>query len=754
MNISFINPLFLWGLPLVGIPIIIHLLTKKKAVKLAFSEVKFIQLASSKVIQRYRLTEFLLLLIRMLILLILILFFARPVFYALPLLGSGSEVSANIVFILDNSYSMGYEEEGQSRFVIARQIIKELVNKLDKRDRAALILMNSKAESPVGYFTFDKKILLSEIEKSNLSFYPTDISKALAKAYTILGDSISSNKQIVIITDLAVNGYKNITEAGVSKEFFKNFDEKVKLIFIDIASTSKSIGKSYSNLSISDVITEGEVINQSVKIKATIKNYGIQPIQDVPSSLYFDEVSQQDNFKKIAQHFLSIKQNTAVDKDFFCNFSRTGIYLGAIELNPDALIVDDKTYFKVSVKEKINVLCVDGTPNISFYNSETYYIKLALNPLVNEASINSQICSVTELETKNFEDFSVIIFCNVQSLSSAIISKLYQFLNQGGGAVFFLGDNVAADSYNTKLSQIMPAKLIKVSPEETNNDKYIKNSFQTLNPIETNTTPEGTSRQSVHTILSPFIPPQGGQLDKVHFYKYFVVEPYSETTILLRLSNGDPYLLERKISGRKEGKILLFTSTANREWNNLPSKPVYLPLIQQVAAYLSKNQDITDEDGKICVGAKIRREFSLAKLPDSIKITNPEKEIIFLKPVQDKDIYKIEFEQTDLPGIYQAEYIHKNGILPLQTYKVDKEYIPVNLDVASGESDLRKIDKNRLKNFFAWSFLFIVDDLNNIDKEFFHLLKGKELSNSLLLILIGMIVIEVYIANYRWGKRE
>ena len=193
MNISFINPLFLWGLPLVSIPILIHLLTKKKAKRLAFSEVKFIQLASSKVIKRYRLTEFLLLLIRMLILLILILFFARPVFYALPLLGSGSKVSANIVFILDNSYSMGYQQGEQSRFVIAKQIIKQLINKLDKRDRAALILMNSKAESPVGYFTFDKKILLSEIEKSNLSFYPTDISKALDKAYTVLSDSISSS---------------------------------------------------------------------------------------------------------------------------------------------------------------------------------------------------------------------------------------------------------------------------------------------------------------------------------------------------------------------------------------------------------------------------------------------------------------------------------------------------------------------------------------------------------------------------------
>ena len=127
---------------------------------------------------------------------------------------------------------------------------------------------------------------------------------------------------------MANNGYKNISETGLTKEFLRNFDKKVKLIFINVAA------KACSNLSVSNVSIDGGIINQAVRIKAAVQNHSLKEFQNLPVSLYIGEAGQQNNLKKAAQSFLSIKQNETADKDFFYNFSQTAVYLGNIAIFP------------------------------------------------------------------------------------------------------------------------------------------------------------------------------------------------------------------------------------------------------------------------------------------------------------------------------------------------------------------------------------------------------------------------------------
>ena len=105
---SFLNPAFLGALALVGIPLLIHLIRRRKLKVIQWAAMDFLRQSQKKQRRRLRIEEILLLLLRMLIVAIAVLAFARPVLKAIgvPLLSQNARVYA--VIVLDNSFSMGY----------------------------------------------------------------------------------------------------------------------------------------------------------------------------------------------------------------------------------------------------------------------------------------------------------------------------------------------------------------------------------------------------------------------------------------------------------------------------------------------------------------------------------------------------------------------------------------------------------------------------------------------------------------------
>src|SRR5437867_380671 len=115
MPLSFLNPAYLWGLGLVSIPIIIHLLQRRRYRVVRWGAMEFLRLSVKKRSRRLRIEQLILLLIRCLILALVALAVARPALRpgVLPALASESHVHA--LLVLDNSYSMRYQPEAAER---------------------------------------------------------------------------------------------------------------------------------------------------------------------------------------------------------------------------------------------------------------------------------------------------------------------------------------------------------------------------------------------------------------------------------------------------------------------------------------------------------------------------------------------------------------------------------------------------------------------------------------------------------------
>ena len=115
---DFLFPLFLAGAATAIIPIIIHLIHKKRAPDVPFSTLRFLKICNMKTSRRKRFEDLLLLLMRVLILSILAFALARPIIKS----GAFGTRQRNIVLIVDNSMSMACRHQGVQRYDEAREM--------------------------------------------------------------------------------------------------------------------------------------------------------------------------------------------------------------------------------------------------------------------------------------------------------------------------------------------------------------------------------------------------------------------------------------------------------------------------------------------------------------------------------------------------------------------------------------------------------------------------------------------------------
>jgi len=723
MNLSFLNPSFLWGLAVVSIPILIHLLSKRRPITSQFSTIRFIQLASTTVVRRFKLKQLILLILRCLILLLLTLLFARPVVRRMPLFAQPEGVSRSTVILIDNSYSMGYVEGEEVRFSLAKKVARRILKMAKRTDRTALFLISDEVKPLAPYLTDDRQIPLEKLEGASLSFRSTNLLPGISQAYKIFEESRSPNREIVLVTDLGANGWQGFDEKTVGA-----FDSKVKFIIVDL-------GRGLlPNAAVSKVDCRQMTVGETSQISAKIRNYSKENIPRLFVSVLLEPQSKfqigRESNEKVGQGFVDLKGGTEADKDFFYNFPQRGTYLGKVEIQEDSLPSDDRFYFKTDALEKIKVLLIDGDPGISSFSSETFYLRLSLSPTssgvsVAQSPLSVKVVTPDEFPEEKLDDFSVVFLANVGNFSSSLRDRLTSFVRGGGGLVISLGDNVNAGEYNLSFGDLLPARLGEFNVKSKGERELESISFQDF----------------THPILQVFAKGKEGDITRASFSRYFTSQVKPSAKMVLGFKDGLPLLIEGTLPYPEAGKVLLFTSTLDRDWNNLPTKPVFLPLIQQMVRYLALSIFGEEPSETFLVGEEIRYELGAGELPQSVEISDPQGKKFSVSPVQNRNFSGLEFGPVEIPGIYQLSYV-ANG-------KWNREYLPVNLNIENNESNLTKMEIREIRKLFPNAPIKVIDDITSLEKEILQLLYGKEVSRDLVFILTGLLFLEVFLANPR-----
>jgi hypothetical protein len=139
--VSFLTPLFLLGLAALAVPVLIHLTQRERKSVVEFPSLMFLRKIPYESVQRRRIRDWLLLVLRLAAIALIVTAFARPFL-------RGSDLAAapggarDIVVLLDRSYSMGYGDSWSR----AQRAAADAIESATPADRISVVLFADVAE--------------------------------------------------------------------------------------------------------------------------------------------------------------------------------------------------------------------------------------------------------------------------------------------------------------------------------------------------------------------------------------------------------------------------------------------------------------------------------------------------------------------------------------------------------------------------------------------------------------------------------
>jgi hypothetical protein len=201
----FLSPLTLTGLLLVALPVVIHLLVRRRARRLDFPTLKFLRETPSFKLYPRRLRQPLLLALRAAAIILLVMGLARPLltFHRRPM---------PVRFILmDASLSM----KARGRAEAAREQARAIVSKLADSERAAIIAFSSEAKT-LQEITADHSKLLEAIERFQPSGGATRYNAGLGEVAAQRAHEPQAEVEVDIISDFQRAGLEEPLPSDVA----------------------------------------------------------------------------------------------------------------------------------------------------------------------------------------------------------------------------------------------------------------------------------------------------------------------------------------------------------------------------------------------------------------------------------------------------------------------------------------------------------------------------------------------------------
>lgn len=657
MSVSFLYPLFLYGLAAASLPVLIHLLNRRKLKRIRFPAVRFILLSQKRISRSYRLRHWLLLALRTLAVVFLALLLANPIFQTgAGLFAGGGPV--DLVVLLDNSLSMTWSGDGDG-FKQAKEAARLLLAGLNDGDRAALIPTNISGKEPFR-LKGQREILLKELDAVEIADGTANFAAALGKAYELLSEP-AAQKEIRLITDMGLTGWDQFSLSSL-----KQVDPSIPLKTLRVARKQPPL-----NATVKEIRLAGQSVgaNLPLQIEATVANFGAGEIKDLLVQLSIDGQNKE-------QKLTVVPPGGESTVSFQTRLAAPGAHFGQVTLKKEGLAGNPAANFALDAQDKLKILVVDGDPQTSLAQSETFFLSRALNPAGEKDSslFLPTVILVDGLAAASLDSYQAVILCNVASLPDAWLAKLQSFVQQGGGLLIFAGDRIQAESYN-RLANSSPPLL----PSELRERKLgAESSGEKIDKIDL-----------AHPALQGFSDVILSESMKSARVWGYARSASAGGAVLVSLANGDPLLMERRVGA---GRVMLMATSADRDWNDLPVKTAYLPFVQALTSYLAGGKR-GSLDGGIPVGAVKEISLPPAYVGKSLRVIKPDRRDAEVFLAGEKERAAAQFQDNDRAGIYRlalpAGADKETGVA--QIYAVNPPFLESRLDEISARELAAKL---------------------------------------------------------------
>ncbi len=535
---SFLNPLFLLGLAAVAVPIIVHLVRRTKAPRVEFPSLMFVRRVPQRTIRRRQLTNLLLLLLRTLAFLLIVLAFVRPYFSSSD--AANAENSTSSAILIDASYSM----QAGDRFEQARNRASRLIDETRSGDRTALITFNQNFEIQ-SRFSTDNGKLKSLISQLKPGAGATDYAQALRGTENLFKEAPTRRKRIYLISDFQASG-------RLPAEALYRLSNQIELVPIDVGA------RDLPNLSSAAVSARPAIYQPKYtdNVSARIVNHSDEERQGV-------RVEFQLNDRAVEKRELRIPANDAATVEFTGFNLIEGTNRGMITVEGDEFPLDNRFFIKFRRDAQLKALIIETATR---GRSESFYLRNAMTTGEN-LPFQVEIKSAGTVSPGEVGKYQVIFLNDAGGISPALATQLVKFVEGGGGLITSLGPHTEPETANKHFQTLWRARIEQAV--------QLRGDYVVLSEIKTD-----------HPVFEIFR--QSGRLTAARVFGYHRMAPQEGAAVIARFEDGSPALIE---ASHGSGKALVFTSTFDAGWNDLPLTPIYLPLVRQMTRYLAEFDD-------------------------------------------------------------------------------------------------------------------------------------------------------------------
>jgi len=567
-----LNPLMLLGLLGLGVPVLIHLINRRRMRPRPLATLEFLDQQDVANVFAPVPRDVWQLLLRLLLLSLFVLLMAR-------LTGPSAAVGPRAVaIVMDNSMSMKRPiPDGKTAlFESQRARILELVRGMKPGDYFSFTLAGDKTFASTG-FTGDRAALERCVTNAWISdgggrgLYP-----AIEDGLRELRSRRAPNTALIVFSDQQLRNYRSHLENSTLAPLLRG--SRIKPVFVvDPVTNGPNV-----ELKGAEFHPEKTYLGASGKVTARLHNAS-ETQQVVTVALKSGPVTLETRPCNLAggeTAHVEIRQM----------FESPNDTAWGVSLSEDGFPADNDAYATMRMLKRRQVLLVTSArypkpEGLTLGTSGADLFSCAVNPAEatgearGETFISVKRVPVTDLERKALSMYSVVVLYGLEELASPdVVQDLAGYVRQGGGLYLIPDAAVVSSTFNRELAPLLSGFQLGDLREP-----------KLAAPLDDN------EKNVADPLLSKLIRGEWGTINDILFARYFDTLEQGNTRAALKTRDGDILLAVAEMG---KGRVCIQTHSWNVEDTSLPRSLSFVGVAHAVLDRLSRPDADTEGDDR------------------------------------------------------------------------------------------------------------------------------------------------------------
>ncbi|MDG1873625.1 MAG: BatA domain-containing protein [Mariniblastus sp.] len=716
---TFLNPYVLLAGLAVALPIVAHLLNRYQVQHTPWAAMQFLNRSVRVRSRQLRLRDLLLLILRCFAVLLLALALARPATQNPDGSWLPGERRAGVVIALDASFSMQHHDGNSTRFERAVKQAGVISERIHTGDPVTLVLLGNEHRVVARNMAFEPVQFRAILQQQTASAESLDLDSVPKCLQELAEDMNTHQREVYLVSDVQAQVWDHRSDQ--LRNAMQDLSEIASVFVVPVLGNSDNLA--VTNLEfVSGLLRKGTV----ARYQATVRNCGLSPVSDVEVQCRVDGVEIDSKLIR------SIRPDSSETVSLFVPFHNVGATRITAEINGDSLETDNVRRAVAMVRDRVSVLCVDGS------SGDTGRIivsaLLARDDGTEDEDYVVRSVPWLSLPAQDLENVDVIVLADVPDITSDQARQLSQHVRQGGGLVWFAGDQVKIAEWNERSAgqnmetgkaetPLLPAVIGQVVDS--------RDALGAGKPLDPS--------MPDHVLCRPLRSLPEDLLSETRFLKRLKVEPSATSVPVLNLAGSDsPILLEHTL-GR--GHVVMFTTSAEATWNNMALTPVFPMLMQQIVTYLAGREF---EQPRL-VGDSLSLAYTNEPDANNAVFDTPAEQTITVPVREYRDQYVALLENATEAGFYMARV------------SVQAPGMPIAVNVDCRESDVACLTESELSSSLEGTGIMVVATETDLLSSIEATRTGRSSWRFFMLAGLAVLLIESLFADHllkrQWARQ-